>query len=195
MEQSNIDDFRHQNRYEGRHGSSPSDEVYKKPLRTRSNGWLKWHSSCGRDTLHYIENTDLNPVDERYEWEIYCFECGHDIPENEVLFIDSEWYYEYGYDIYEQTFDSLFIPPERVIELGSDPESHEVLRALKMSKVEQNANVDLIQVGTPLWDGPYECNECDKEIPARLDGMCLECYDGETTEIMKQSVNYSYRND
>lgn len=194
MEQSKIDLFSHQNRYNERDEDYPSSEVYEHPLRTFANGWKKWHASrdCGRSKIHYLEMNHSKPVGDRYEWILYCFECGHEIPEDEVLFIDYEWFNQFAIDVYDERFDELWLPQERVLEIGPNPNSDELLKALELTKIELDARSDLLQIGFKMWNGPYNCNECEKEIPARLEGCCLDCYDGDVTTEMTDVMSHPY---
>lgn len=196
MEQESIDPFRHQNRYNDRNADWPSEEVFTHPLRTIHNGWQKWHADrdCGRETVNYLENNSGRVAGERYEYVLYCFNCGHKVPENEVLFIEDDWYYDHAMNVHEAMFDDLWLPSERVLELGPNPDMDELLHALDLTRVEKSARSDLLQCGIPAWDGPYECEDCGDEIAARLDGCCDECYDGELTDEMVSSVHFDYEN-
>lgn len=186
--QTTLDPYREMNRYDDRHADYPSEAVYEPPRRTLANGWKKFHADrdCGRDTVRYVEHTSHRPVGERYEFKLYCSRCGYEIPEDEVLFIGGDWYSKHGWQSYGRSLEDLFIPPERVLGLGSDPERDELVRVLTLGRIEREGKGLLgFSFGNGTW---YECEECGHETPLTYDGYCRMCYDGEWTDRMQDDV-------
>lgn len=188
-EQTQIDPFRGMNRYDDRDADYPSDAVYEHPRRTLGQGWTKFHAArdCGARNVAYVEQTSRRPVSEKYEYELRCWDCGHEVPEGEILFIGGDWYSEHGWLEYGKTIDDLYLPPERVLDLGPDPDRDELVHALTLTRIERTA--------TPFGGGPIspeqwgDCETCDHAVPLRFDDRCRMCYDGEWTERMQDAVN------
>jgi hypothetical protein len=123
-----LPDARRFERDDGTEGEIPPDEVFLPPLRTAANGWAKWHAArdCGRKTVLYIESTSPQRTTDRYDWELYCADCGHHIRWDEVLYVSEAWYEDrrpasQEYDYYWRMFDDLRFAPETVLSLGPDP--------------------------------------------------------------------------
>ncbi len=188
-EQTLLDPYREMNRYEDRDEEYRSEEVFGEPRRTLHNYWKKYHAArdCGSDMVQFVEETTTNPVGEKYEYQLYCRSCGHKIPENEVLFIGGDWYRNHGWKEYGSSLDNLRIPEGRVLELGSDPDRDELIRVLKLGRIEREGSGLLgFSFGNGTW---YECDECEHEVPLTYDGMCRMCYGGEWTDRMQKEVN------
>lgn len=186
--QASIQPFDDMNRYPGLDEEWPSDEVFERPRRTFANGWKKWHAArdCGEGKLHFVENNGHRPTSERYEYSIRCWNCGHKVPEEEILFIGGDWWNEYGWKDYGRMLEDLFIPSERVLELGPDPDESDLRHALNLCRIERGAGPYL---GGPLRPEQWrECAECGHEVPLRFDSLCRMCYDGEWTERMNKSL-------
>lgn len=134
-EQTQIDPFRELNRYDEYDADYRSGAVYESPRRTLADGWRKFHADrdCGRGKVTYFENISTRPhSSDRYEYDLYCRECGHRIDESEVLFLGGEWYSEHGWRHYGRPLEDLFIPPDRVLELGPNPDRDELVAALEL---------------------------------------------------------------
>jgi len=122
--QTSIDPFREMNRYDERDEDWPSSEVFEEPRRTLQNYWRKFHAvrDCGAGKVAYVEKTNSRPVDEKYEYSLRCWKCGHKVPEDEILFIGGEWFNNVGWLEYGDTTADLWLPEDRVLELGPDPD-------------------------------------------------------------------------
>jgi len=188
MNQQIIDPFREMNRYDERDESWPSAAVFEPPRRTLGNNWMKFHATrdCGAQKVALIENTNHRPTNEKYEFCLRCWECGHRVDETEVLFVGGQWYSEHGWKEYGKAIENLWIPPERVVELGPDPEQDELVKALNLSRIEQEASIFGLTFGNESY---YECADCRKETFLTFDDKCWMCYDGEWTDRMQQTVN------
>lgn len=187
-EQQKPDTFSEMNRYDERDEDWPSAEVFEEPRRTLGNNWAKFHAArdCGARNVAFVENTTHRPISETYEYSIRCWQCGHHVDEDEVLFIGGDWWHEHGCLEYGKTLEDLFIPPERVLELGPDPDRDELVDALTLSRIERNASVFGLTFGNERY---VECEDCGKETFLVFDDKCRMCYDGEWTERMQQTVN------
>lgn len=188
-EQASLDVYREMNRYADRHEDYPSAAVYEQPRRTLNEGWRKFHatSECGRGKVAYVEETSTRPVGDKYEYRLRCWQCGHRVDETDILFVGGEWYNREGILAYGRTIDSLFIPPERVLDLGPDPDEDALLHALELSRIEQEAGPS---VGGPIREDSWrECEDCGHRVPLRYDRRCRMCYQGEWTDQMQESVN------
>lgn len=103
-----------------------TDEI---PQKHNRNGWKKYHArmDCGGETVWFIEN----PWQAGGPWSLYCAKCGRAVDEDEVLFINSSWYYEFEEDHgMLRLFDRLHLAPDRVLELGPDPRGEELIEAI-----------------------------------------------------------------
>lgn len=122
-------------RDDGSEGIIPPDEIFMPPLRTRSNGWKKWHikDDCGRESVYYIESPSPMRTSERYDWKLYCTICGHEIRWQDVLYVSETWYEDRreAKEAYDwRLFKDLNLLPEQVLELGTDPNEAELLAAV-----------------------------------------------------------------
>lgn len=191
-EQSSIDPFSEMNRYDERHEEWPSAEVYEQPRRTLANNWAKFHAAqdCGARNVAFVESTHSRPLSEKYEYRLRCWECGYRIDEAEVLFIGGDWYSEHGWLTYGKAIEDLYLPPDRVLELGPDPDRDELVRALNLGRIEREASVFGLTFGNERY---YECEDCGKETFLVFDDRCRMCYDGEWTDRMQQTVNAAER--
>lgn len=188
-EQTHIDPFREMNRYDGRNDEYRSAAVYEEPRRTLGNYWKKFHAArdCGAGNVSYIEQTTHNSAGDKHEYDLRCWECGHRVPEEEVLFVGGDWYSEHGWLEYGSMIDDLYLSPERVLELGPNPDRDELVTALNLRRIERNA--------TPFGGGPirpdqwHECETCDHGVPLLFDDQCRMCYGGEWTDRMQEAVN------
>lgn len=186
--QQSLDLYRELNRYDGRDEDWPSDEVFEPPRRTLANGWRKFHAArdCGSDNLAFVEDTNMRmPSSKRYDYRLHCLSCGHKILEDEVLFIGDDWYGETGWKMFHDTIENLWLPNERVLELGPDPDREALRDALWLTRVEKKSGP------SPMFSQEsYEpCEDCGAEVPVRFDDRCRMCYDGPWTDRLQQSVN------
>ena len=187
--QQSLVPFREMNHYDGLDDDWPSDEVYLSPKRTLANGWAKFHADrgCGRRKLHYVEMNGHRPTSDRYEYEIYCYNCGYRIPEEEILFIGGDWWSENGWMEYGRPLEDIFLPPDRVLELGPAPDEDDLIHALNLARIEREAGPHL---GIGIREDQFrECDSCGSEVPLIFDGKCRMCYDGEWTDRMQDSLN------
>jgi len=186
--QTSIDPFREMNRYDERDEDWPSSEVFEEPRRTLQNYWRKFHAvrDCGAGKVAYVEKTNSRPVDEKYEYSLRCWKCGHKVPEDEILFIGGEWFNNVGWLEYGDTTADLWLPEDRVLELGPDPDEDELVKALNLTRIERKASVFGLSFGNESY---YECEDCGKESFLMFDNRCRMCYDGEWTERMQQTVD------
>lgn len=188
-EQAKIDTYREMNRYDGSGADYPSDKVFAHPRRTLHNGWRKFHAAndCGRGKVAYVERTGTRPPGENYEHMLRCWECGHRVDEEDVLFIGGDWYSQHGWQEYGTPIESVYIPPKRVLDLGPDPDQDELIDALQISRTEQQAGPS---AGGPIREEQWnECENCGNPVPMRFDRRCRMCYDGEWTERLQESLN------
>lgn len=186
--QASIQPFDDLNRYDGRDEEWPSDEVFAPPRRTMANYWVKFHADrdCGKRNVRFVEDNSHHTTSERYEYDLVCWGCGYEIPETEVLFIGGDWWHEHGCWAYGRPLDDLFMPPERVLELGPDPDEDELLRALNLGRIERGVGPF---VGGPIRKENWRaCEECGHEVPLLFDDRCRMCYDGEWTDRMMNGV-------
>lgn len=186
--QKNIDPFREMNCYDERDEDWPSAEVFEASRRTLGNYWMKFHAArdCGARKVAFVENTNHRPVSEKYEYDLLCWECGHRIDEEEVLFIGGDWFSEHGWLEYGRPIEDLWLPPERILDLGPDPDRDELVHALNLTRIEREAGP---HIGGPLRPEQWKaCEECGHEVPLRFDDCCRMCYDGEWTDRMNQSL-------
>lgn len=194
--QTSIQPFDDMNRYEGRHDALDdgfpiaSDEVYAPPRRTRANGWVKFHAhrDCGEQNVRFVEHTSWYTSSERHEYRLYCFSCRYKVDEHHVLFIGGDWWSEHGWRTYGRPLDDLYIPPERVLELGPDPDEDELKDALYISGVEYTAGPVLFNhvSNEDRWGA---CRDCGHAVPIRFDERCRMCYDGPWTERLQNTVD------
>jgi hypothetical protein len=187
-QQASIDPFREMNRYDDRDEDWPSAAVFEEPRRTLGNYWRKFHAArdCGTDNVRFVENTTTRPISEEYEYRLYCWNCRHEVPEDEVLFVGGDWYSEHGWLHYERPLEDLFIPDERVLDLGPDPDREELAHALNLCRIEREAGP---HVGGPIRPEQWRaCEDCGHDVPLRFDDRCRMCYDGEWTGRMQQSL-------
>jgi|GEM_PF-627156 len=188
-DQQVLDAFREMNRYDGRHEDWPSDAVYAEPRRTLANNWQKFHAArdCGQGKLHFVEQNGHRPVGETYEYAIRCWECGYEVPEDEILFIGGDWFSRHGWEHYGRALDSLWLPPERVLALGPDPDRDELAHALDLTRIEREAGPN---VGGPIRPEQWRaCEACGHDVPLLFDDRCRMCYDGEWTDRMQDSLS------
>lgn len=186
--QTSIQPFTELNRYDGRDADWPSDEVFTPPRRTLSNWWAKFHATrdCGRRNVRFVEQIGHTSTSEKYHYDLVCWTCGHKIDEDEVLFIGGDWWNEYGWQLYGRGIDSLWLPPERVLELGPDPDESELKRALNLTRIEGHVGP---HVGGPIRPEQWsECEDCGHAVPLLFDDRCRMCYDGEWTDRMMNGV-------
>ncbi|WP_135306336.1 hypothetical protein [Haloarcula amylovorans] len=187
-EQAALDTYRELNRYDDRHKDYRSSAVYESPRRTVGNHWMKFHATrdCGTGKVYYIESTTRGTASEKYGFDLRCWDCGHRVDEDEVLFIGGDWYGQEGILAYGDTADKLNLPADRVLDLGPDPDREELLHALELTHIEQ-------KVG-PFAGGPLrpeqggECEDCDHAVPLLFGDYCRMCYDGEWTERMQNAL-------
>jgi hypothetical protein len=192
--QTSIQPFDDMNRYDGRHCRTDdgypinSEAVYAPPRRTRANGWVKFHAThdCGKQNVRFIEHTSWYTSSERHEYRLYCGSCRHRVDEADVLFIGGDWYQEWGWRTYGRGLDDLFIPPERVLELGPDPDEGALKQVLDIGRIERGASVWFNTVtDRDRWK---ECEDCGHEVPVRFDDRCRMCYDGPWTGVLDPEV-------
>lgn len=186
--QTTIDPFREMNRYDDRHEDWPSEAVFEPPRRTLANGWMKFHATrdCGARKVAFVEHTSHRPTDEKWAYSLRCWECGHRIDESEVLFLGGNWYSQHGWRTYGRSLEKLHLPPERVCELGPDPDQDELRHALTLGRIEREGKGILgFSFGRGTW---YECDDCGHETPLTYDRKCRMCYDGEWTDQMQDDV-------
>jgi len=186
-EQTSIDPFHEMNRYEWRDEEWRSAAVFEAPRRTLHNYWKKFHAArdCGSDNVRFVEETH-RPAGDKYEYRLYCWSCGYEIPEDEVLFIGGDWYSKYGWKTFGRPLEDLHLPEERVLDLGPDPSHDELARVLELGRIEREGTGLL---GFSFGNGTfYECDDCGHETPLTYDRRCRMCYDGEWTDRMQQDV-------
>lgn len=186
-EQAALDTYREMNRYDGRDEDWRSDAVYTEPRRTLANGWMKFHAvrDCGARKVYYVEETNSRPTSETYEYALRCWDCGHRVDEDDVLFIGGEWFDQHGWLAYGNTTDKLNLPADRVLDLGPDPDREELVDALELTRIEQNASVFGLTFGNERY---HECADCGRETFLVFDDHCRMCYDGEWTDRMQSIV-------
>lgn len=176
------------NRYDGRGEGWRSDAVYAPPRRTVANNWRKFHAvgDCGRGTVRYIEDTSTTMSSDRYSYELYCGRCGHGVDEDDVLFVGGQWWRDTGMSIYGRPLDDLWLPPERVLELGPDPDRDDLVDALELSRIERKASAP-----TPPLDPDQftACDDCGHEVPVLFDRQCRMCYSGPWTDRLQGTLD------
>ena len=191
--QTSIQPFDEMNRYDGRDRRTEdgypinSDEVYAPPRRTVANGWAKFHAvrDCGEQNVRYVEHTSWHTTSERHEYRLYCFSCRYEVDESDVLFIGGDWWNENGWRTYGRPVDDLFIPPERVLDLGPDPDEDELKDVLNIGRIERESG----SLWHPFHTDRFEpCDECGNEVPIQFDGKCRMCYDGPWTDRLQKDV-------
>lgn len=191
--QTSIQPFDEMNRYDGRDRATDdghpiaSDEVYAPPRRTRGNGWVKFHANrdCGEQNVRFVEHTSWYTTSERHRYKLYCFSCRYEVRENEILFIGGDWWDEHGWRTYGRGLDDLFIPPERVLELGPDPDESELKDVLELGRIERESG----SLWHPFHTDRYEpCEECGHDVPIQFDGKCRMCYDGPWSDRLQGAV-------
>lgn len=186
--QQKLDTFRIMNRYPDRDADQWSESVFEPPRRTLHNGWRKFHAAqdCGSDSVVYVEQRSHRPIGDRYEYHLVCWSCGHEISEDEVLFVGGDWWRENGWRSYGRPLESLSLPTDRVLDLGPDPDADELKQALNLTRIEQQAGP---HVGGPIRSDQWsECEDCDRPVPILFDDRCRMCYDGEWTDRMAESL-------
>ncbi len=186
-EQTTIDPFREMNRYDERDEDYPSDAVYEPPRRTMGNGWAKFHAArdCGARNVAFVEDTDSRLAGEKWSYKLRCWSCGHRVDEDEVLFIGSDWYNEHGILASGKSIDDLWLPNDRVLDLGPDPGADELRNALELTRIEREASIHGLTFGNESYD---ECEDCGHETFVLFDGDCRMCYDGEWTDTMQRTL-------
>lgn len=186
-QQASIVPFHDLNRYDERHEDWRSDAVYGKPQRTLRNGWRKFHAArdCGAQNVSFVENSNHHTTTNRHEYDLRCWACGHRIDEDEVLFIGGKWYRETGWEAHGTTLDNLWLPKERILELGPDPDEEDLIQALDLTRIERSTSILGVTFGTEQY---YECDDCEKETFLTYDGKCRMCYSGEWTDRMQQTL-------
>jgi hypothetical protein len=191
-QQQRLDSYRVLNRYDERNAEWPSSEVFEPPRRTLANGWMKFHAdrNCGSGNLRFIEQT-TTPVSEKYEYKIYCPACGHEVPEQEILFIGGDWYRENGWKTYGRPLDELTISEDRILSLGPNPDQDELMRILNLCRIERQGSSLLSLPGADPQR--FECDDCEKEALLTYDGRCRMCYDGEWTQNMTDELEQVVR--
>lgn len=105
------------------------------PQKHNRNGWKKYHAKmdCGAETVWYTEN----PWRTGDPWQLYCARCGRAVEKEEVLMINDSWYYEFDEEHgMVRSFDDLHLAPDRVLELGPDPDGEELIEAIAEQKKE-----------------------------------------------------------
>lgn len=185
--QQRLDLFSEMNRYDERGAVYPSSEVYEHPRRTLHNYWVKFHAArdCGAAKVSYLEETTHRSTGEKYEYRLFCWSCGHDVEEDEVLFIGGDWYSRYGWEIYRRAVEDVRITEDRVLELGPDPDREALERVLRLSRIEREASVFGVSFGNEQY---RECEDCGQETILRFDDRCRMCYDDEWTENMTETI-------
>lgn len=190
--QKKIDTFAELNRYPNRDKQYPSTEVFTHPLRTTKNGWKKFHATneCGRE-VYYMESPTNGSLGEKWEFQLYCHHCGHKVNESNVLFIGGDWWSENGWEYYEGMLGNLFLPEERIIDLGPDPDREEVEHALTISRIEQEASSQILGFGLHSDDEQITetCDECDQPTALTFDSRCRLCYTGVWTDSLQHTVD------
>ena len=185
--QQKLDLYREMNRYDGRHAEWPSAAVFEPPRRTLANYWRKFHAArdCGAAKVSFLEETGHKPVSDKYEYRLFCWDCGHEIDEDEVLFIGGDWYSQHGWLTYGRPLDDLRLHRDRVLELGPDPDREALERALRLTRIEREASVYGVAFGNETY---RECEDCGQETLLRFDDRCRMCYDDEWTERMTETI-------
>ena len=185
--QTVIEPFRELNNYHGRGKDYRSEEVFASPRRTLDNGWQKFHADrdCGSNNVRFIEETSHSSTGERWSYNIYCGDCGHKIPEDEILFVGGQWYRENGWQGYGRPIEDLHLPEHRVLSLGPQPSEDELTHALNLTRIEGNASALGISFGHESYN---ECDTCGHETFLLYDDDCRMCYDGEWTERMQETL-------
>jgi len=186
--QTTIDPFREMNRYDDRYKDWPSAAVFEPPRRTLGEYWRKWHADrdCGSDSVRLVERASHSPVSEKYHYKLYCYSCGYEIPETEVLFLGGEWYSNHGWKTAGEALDDLHLPEGRVLSLGPDPDREELERALELTRIEREGKGLVgFAFGHGTW---FECDGCGHKTPLTWDERCRMCYGGEWTERMQSDV-------
>ena len=188
-EQTSIDPFRELNRYDDHDTDFRSSAVYDMPRRTASNGWRKYHADrdCGSRRVRYVESDASVYSSDKYDYDLFCWDCGYPIPESEVLFVGGDWYREHGWKHFGRPLEDLFLLPDRVLELGPTPDRDELVDALEVSRIEREASVPhMFSFGKS--DAFDDCTECGSAVPVRFDERCRMCYDGEWTDRMDATI-------
>lgn len=132
-------------RDDGSMATIPPDGVFITPLRTTANGWQKYHAKrgCGARSVRYVENTATpQRTTDRYDWKLYCYDCGHLISWDEVLYISEEWFYSRDSAFGHQLFDNLHLSEEQVLELGPDPMEAELVDAIQTAFNEREESLE-----------------------------------------------------
>lgn len=186
--QSLIDPYREMNRYDHREEEWPSSTVYESPRRTAVNGWAKFHATrgCGKKNVIYVERRTPGLNDEKREYHLRCGSCGHTVDEDEVLFIGGEWYNATGMLKTGETIEDLWLPPERVLELGPDPDQSELVDALDITRIEGQMGIHGVSFGNESYT---ECETCGHDTLIPFDDKCRMCYDGPITDRMAQTLD------
>lgn len=189
--QASVHPFRDMNRYKGRNKDWRSDEVFKPPRRTKTNDWVKYHatSDCG-SRVCYIEDTKSALCEDKYEYKLMCKSCGFEVDEDEVLFIGGQWWKDYGATEYGGTLEDLYLPEERVVGLGPNPDRTQLIEALNITRIENE--VELLGINFSKEDCEV-CTNCEREALLTFDSRCRMCYDGKWTRRMQESVNAAER--
>lgn len=187
--QKPLDTFRAMLQYTDRNEDYRSNEVYKPPRRTSSNGWVKLHANpkhdCGSNNVRFIERQGRSALSEKFEYDLYCMSCGHRVDETDVLFIGGDWYSDNGWETYGRPIEDVNMPDERVLELGTNPTEDALRHALTITRIESEATLHGLTFGTETYE---ECRDCNHETPLLFDNRCRMCYDGEWTPRMTDTL-------
>lgn len=130
-----LPDAREFERDDGTMGIIPPDEIFLRPLRTRSNGWKKYHATheCGSENVYYVEDPSPMRTSERYDWSLYCMTCDRQVRWQDLLYIGEEWYEDrrHAKEAWDwRMFEKLHLSEEQALELGTDPNESELLAAI-----------------------------------------------------------------
>lgn len=188
-EQTTIDPFRELNCYDDHDAEFRSSAVYDTPRRTASNGWRKYHADrdCGSRRVCYVESDASVYSSDKYDYDLFCWDCGYSIPESGVLFVGGNWYREHGWKHFGRPLEDLFLPTDRVLGLGPTPDRDELVDALEVSRIEREASVPhMFSFGKS--DGFEDCERCESTVPIRFDERCRACYDGKWTDRMDTTI-------
>lgn len=194
-DQQNLDVFAEMNRYDDRDADWKSSAVYEPPRRTLHHGWRKFHAArdCGAGKISYIEETTSRMhTSEKYEFRLLCYECGYQIPEEEVLFIGGDWFNREGIMAYGRSIEDLRLPADRVLELGPDPDKADLVNALELTRIERECSFGTT-INATQQDRWNPCEECEHEVPMLFDGLCRMCYEGPWTENLQRTLD-SFQN-
>jgi len=142
-----LPDARTYEREDGTEGVIPPDEIFLRPLRTRANGWKKYHADagCGSENVYYVEDPSAIRTSERYDWTLYCMTCDHQVRWRDILYIGEEWYEDrrHAKEAWDwRLFEKLHLSEEQALELGTDPNESELLAAIGQTWDRYQENID-----------------------------------------------------